>query len=254
MIAGRISRKNSTEHQARNDGQQVYSAKQAGAKYSRQSFDPDRFDQMILYSYWRSTTSFRVRTVLNFLKLDYETRSVNLLAGGQRDAEYTAINPAKGVPALVLDTGAVLTQSWPIIDYLLETNSGHGLLPDDPVDRALVRAAAAVIAFDIHPVNNLRILARLRELRHGEDVIKDWNLHWMTEGFTAFQALIEKDTPFCFGQRPSLADIALAGQMVNARRWGVDMTPFQRLVDIDARCRQIDAFNDALPENQPDAQ
>jgi len=209
---------------------------------------------MILYSYWRSTTSFRVRTVLNLLAIPYEIRSVNLLAGAQRNPDYAAINPAKGVPALELEDGTILTQSWPIIDYLLETHGPHDLLPDDPVARAHVRAAAAVIAIDIHPVNNLRILARLREMGHDEAAIKDWNIHWMREGFTAFQSLIDPQTPFCFGDAPGLADICLAGQMTNARRWGLDMTPYQRLVDIDARCQTIPAFVHAAPQNQPDAQ
>jgi len=158
------------------------------------------------------------------------------------------------VPSLVLEDGTVLTQSLAILHYLDAVAPDPPLLPADPVARARVEAAAQVIALEIHPVNNLRVLAYLRErLGHDQDAAEAWMRHWMHEGFTAFQALIRPDARLCFGARPDLADICLAGQMINARRWGLDLSPFPRLVEIDGRLRALPAFERAMPERQPDA-
>lgn len=208
---------------------------------------------MKLYSYWRSTTSIRVRAALNLKGLDYELVPVDLVAGVQRSAEYTAVNPGQGVPALVLDDGTVLTQSLAILDYLDETHPEPPLLPEGAVARAQARAAAHQIALDVHPVNNLKVVNRLKALGHDQDVAVDWMLHWMSEGFTAFQRMIRPDTPFCFGETPGLADLCLVAQIYNARRWDCDLAPFQRLVDIDARCQEIPAIASAMPDQQPDA-
>lgn len=210
---------------------------------------------MKLYSYWRSTTSVRVRIVLNLKGIDYEIVPVNLVDGDQKTDDFRAINPSQGVPALVLDDGTVLTQSMAIITYLETIRPEPRVLPEDPVERALVEAAAHTIALDIHPVNNLKIGAYLKTtLGHSQDDYVAWMNHWMHEGFTAYQSLIRPGTPFSFGETPDLADICLVGQMVNARRWGLDLSPFARLVEIDEKCRAIRAFAKGLPEAQPDAQ
>ncbi|WP_238365012.1 maleylacetoacetate isomerase [Mesobacterium pallidum] len=209
---------------------------------------------MKLYNYWRSTTSVRVRIVLALKGVSYDYVPIALTRGEQAGADYMALNPAKGVPALVLDDGRVLTQSMAIIRYLEATYPEPPVLPADPYLRARVEAASEVIAVDIHPVNNLKILGYLKgTLGHSQDEAVAWMQHWMTEGFTAFQTMIEDDTPFAFGDTLGLADICLVGQMVNARRWGLDLAPFGRLVEIDARARELDAVRQGLPEAQPDA-
>lgn len=210
---------------------------------------------MKLYSYWRSTTSFRVRAALNLKRFDYDIAPVNLVEGAQRSADYLALNPVGGVPALVLDDGTVLTQSLAILDYLDATRPKPPLLPGDAVPRAQVLAAALAIATDIHPVNNLKVVGYLREnLGHSQDDAVVWMRHWMAEGLAAFQALIRADTRYCFGNdTPDMADLCLAGQMINARRWELDLASFARLVEIDEELRALPAIAAALPENQPDA-
>lgn len=209
---------------------------------------------MILYSYWRSTTSLRVRAALNLKGISYEIQPVSLLQGAQTAAEYTALNPGVGVPTLVLDDGTVLTQSMAILDWLEETHPDPALLPRDPVARAHVRAAAQVIAMDIHPVNNLKVLARMNSLGHDQSDCVDWMHHWMDKCFAAYQALLpEHDGPYSFGETMTQADLCLVGQMVNARRWGLDLAPFTRLCAIDAAARTSPEIVAALPENQPDA-
>lgn len=207
-----------------------------------------------LYSYWRSTTSFRVRAALNLKAVPYDIESVNLLEGAQKSDDYAEINPGKGVPSLILPDGTTLTQSMAILDWIEETYPEPALLPADPIQRTKVKAAAHQIALDIHPVNNLKLLGYLKgTLGHTPEETVTWMNHWMTEGFTAFQSMIAPDTQFCFGDTPGLADLCLVGQMINAKRWGCDMTPFDRLLEIDARCQSIDAIAFAMPDSQPDA-
>lgn len=209
---------------------------------------------MKLYSYWRSTTSYRVRIALNLKGVSYETVPINLVAGEQRAPDYVALNPGKGVPTLVLDNGEVLTQSLAIIDYLDATIPEPPFLPENPLERARVRAAAHTIAMDIHPVNNLKVVTHLKS-RYGlsaEDGI-EWFRHWMTEGFHAYQALLLDGCVFSFGDSPDLADICLVAQLYNAHRWGVDMTPFARLLEIEEHALALPEFAAARPENQPDA-
>lgn len=208
---------------------------------------------MKLYSYWRSTTSYRVRTALNLKGIAYETIPVNLISDEQNQPAYAALNPNRSVPMLVTDDDTVLIQSMAILDWLEETYPDPPFLPIDKADRARVRAAALGIATDIHPVNNLRIVARLKSMGHDQQEAVDWMKHWMDQGFIAFSHLIDNDTPFSFGQRPGLADICLVPQLYNARRWGLDLTPYRRLADIEARCLALPSFKDAEPENQPDA-
>ena len=208
---------------------------------------------MKLYTYWRSTTSYRVRIAMNFKGLVFEPVPVNLVSGEQTAPDYAALNPGHGVPTLVLDDGTVLTQSMAILDWLEETHPDPALLPIDAVQRAKVRAAALTIAADIHPVNNLRVIARLKSMGHSQQEAIAWMNDWMTSGFAAFNELTDPDAPFCFGNVPGLADLCLVPQLYNAHRWGCDLTPFARLTKIEARCLALPAFDAARPENQPDA-
>ncbi|MGH1579173.1 maleylacetoacetate isomerase [Planktotalea sp.] len=210
---------------------------------------------MVLYSYWRSTTSYRVRIGLNMKGLAYESRSIDLVAGAQRSEDFAAINPSRGVPALVLEDGTVLTQSMAILDYLDQRVPEPAFLPSDPTQRAKVSAAAQVIAMDIHPVNNLKVVGRLKG-EHGasQDDGVAWMRHWMTEGFHAYMALLPKgDHVFSFADTPQICDICLVAQLYNAHRWGVDMSPFARLLEIEEAAMALESFQRAKPEAQPDA-
>ena len=208
---------------------------------------------MRLYSYWRSTTSYRVRIALNLKGLAYEPVPVNLVAGDQIDRDYAKLNPGQGVPTLVLGDGTVLTQSMAILDWLEETQPDPALLPSHAVSRAKVRAAAMTIACDIHPVNNLRVVARLKAMGHSQEETVVWMNDWMLRGLTAFEKLISPDTDYCFGDTPGLADLCLVPQLYNAHRWGCDLSALSRLTEIEARCLDHAAFDAARPENQPDA-
>ena len=209
---------------------------------------------MKLYTYWRSTTSYRVRIALNLKGIAYEPVPVDLVAGMQRAPDYVALNPGQGVPTLVLGDGTVLTQSMAILDWLEETHPDPALLPTGPVPRAHVRAAALSIATDIHPVNNLRVVRKLKSFGHSQDETVAWMNGWMQDGLAAFGRLIRPDTPFCFGDTPGLADLCLVPQLYNAHRWGCDLTRFPRLREIEARCLALPAFDAARPETQPDAE
>jgi len=209
---------------------------------------------LTLYSYCRSTTSYRVRVALNLKGLTYDTVPVDLVAGGQRAVDYVARNPVKGVPTLVLEDGTVLTQSLAILEYLDHIAPDPALLPSNPLLRAKVQAAAQVIATEIHPVNNLKVVSRLKS-EHGltADEGVAWMRHWMTEGFTAYQSLLPEGSKYSFSDTPLLCDICLVAQLYNAHRWGVDMTPFVRLLKIEEHALKLPAFDAARPENQPDA-
>jgi maleylpyruvate isomerase len=209
-----------------------------------------------LYSYFRSSAAYRARIALNLKGLPYETESIHLTKGGgrQHTPEYRAVNPQGRVPALALDTGDVLIQSLALIEYLDETHPEPPLLPKDPVTRAHVRAAAQVIACDIHPLNNTSPLFYLKNtLKHDQDAINAWYAHWVTVGFAAFEALL-RPGPYCFGAQVGLADICLVPQVANARRFNVPLDNFPKIVAIDAACRELPAFDKARPENQPDAE
>ena len=208
---------------------------------------------MKLYSYWRSTTSYRVRIVLNLKGFDYDIVPVDLVKGAQRTPQYTAMNPGRGVPVLKLDDGTHLSQSLAIITYLDGLRPTPAILPADPLARARVEAAAYLVALDIHPVNNLRVVQHLEALGHSKADSVDWMVHWMHEGLTAYQAMIRPDTRFSFGDTPDLADICMVAQLYNGRRWGLNLAPFARIVEIEQACLALPAFDAARPENQPDA-
>lgn len=208
---------------------------------------------MQLYSHWRSTTSYRVRIAFNLKGIAFDTVPIDLGKGEQRVPTYLEVNPGAGVPALRLGDGTILTQSMAILEWAEEVAPKPAILPQDPQQRALVRAAAFGIATDVHPVNNLRVIGKLNRMGHSQEEGLAWMHDWMAIGFHAFARLIRDDTPFCFGESPSLADICLVPQLYNAHRWGVDLTAFARLTDIEARCLDLPAFADAHPENQADA-
>ncbi len=210
--------------------------------------------QLTLYSYWRSTTAYRVRIALHLKELAFDTRAINLVKGEQSSPDYLSLNPSHGVPSLILEDGTVLTQSMAIINYLDRRYPSPALCPTDPVLAAKVQAAALVIACDIHPVNNLKVVSQLKKLGHSQDEAVAWMQDWMVRGFEAYQALIDPSSAFSFGDELSLADICLVPQLYNAHRWGVDLSPFERLVEIEQRCLALAAFEAAHPQRQPDAE
>ena len=209
---------------------------------------------MRLHSYWRSTAAYRVRIGLNLKGLPYEQVTHDLRVGAQATDTYASINPQKLIPTLEVD-GAVLTQSLAILEWLEETHPTPALLPKAAVDRALVRGMAATVTADIHPLNNLRVLAELRgRFNADESQINAWIAHWIGAGFTALEALIERHgSGFAFGATPTLADCCLVPQVYSAERFGVDLTPYPRLMAAVNAARALDAFAAAHPLQQPDA-
>lgn len=211
---------------------------------------------MKVYTYFRSSAAYRLRIALNLKGLSGDMVSVHLQKdGGQhRKPEYRAVNPQMRVPALRLDSGEVLTQSLAIIEYLDEVDPQPPLLPRDPVERAKVRALALAIACDIHPLNNLASLRYLKnELGQEQSKIDAWYHHWILEGFEALETMV-RPGPYAFGGEVTLADVCLVPQIYNARRLKVPLDRFPKLVAIDAACAKLPAFEQARPENQPDAE
>lgn len=208
---------------------------------------------MKLYTYWRSSAAYRVRIALNLKSVPRQDIFVSLVAGAQAAPDYAALNPQCLVPALELDDGTVLTQSLAIIDWLEATWPEPALLPSEPLLRAKVLAAAHSVSMDIHPVNNLRVLNALSERFGASDTARrDWMHHWMRLGFDALEIQLPA-TRFAFGTAPGLADICLIPQLYNARRWGLDLTPWPKLSAVEAACLALPAFSEAAPEAQRDA-
>ncbi|HEX2633657.1 MAG TPA: maleylacetoacetate isomerase [Bradyrhizobium sp.] len=209
---------------------------------------------MRLHGYFRSSASYRVRIALNLKGLSAEHLPHHLRKGEQRDPAYLAINPQGLVPTLQ-DQGIIITQSLAIIEWLEETHPEPPLLPNDALRRAHVRAFAQVLACDTHPVQNLKVLTRLRELGLAGEKVTDWAAWANREGLTACEALLANEAgPFCFGEAPGMADLCLVPQLANARRFGVDLSGFPRLLKAEAATKNIKAFADAAPERQPDAE
>ena len=212
-----------------------------------------------LYGYWRSSAAYRVRIALGLKGLPYENVSVHLVRDGgeQRKPKYKRVNPQGRVPALEHD-GRVLTQSLAIIEYLDETAPEPALLPPDAAGRARVRALAQLIACDIHPLNNLRVLQYLGgKLGASEDARNDWYRYWITDGFEALEALLAGSPEtgrYCHGDTPGLADVLLVPQVYNARRYQCDLAPYPTIARIDEACNAMPAFERARPERQPDAE
>src|ERR1700712_1285506 len=210
---------------------------------------------MKLHGYFRSSASYRVRIALNLKGLSPEHLPPPLRKGEQCAPAYLAINPQGLVPTLEDDAGTVLTQSLAIIEWLDETHPAPPLLPKDPLRRAKVRAFAQALACDTHPVQNLKVLARLRQLGLPEEKVTEWAAWANREGLAACETLIAGEGgPFCFGASPTIADLCLVPQLANARRFGVDVTAYPRLLEAEAAARTIQAFADAAPDRQPDAE
>jgi len=210
---------------------------------------------MKLYGYFRSSAAFRVRIALNLKKLDYETAAIHLRRNDQTGPDYLAVNPQGLVPTLE-DGSRSLIQSLAIIEYLDETYPDPTLLPRSPEDRARVRALAEIVACDIHPINNLRVLRYLtHSLGHDEAAIATWYNHWIDAGFQAFERLLAEDArtgTFCHGDAPGLADITLVPQVVNAERYRLDLAPYPTITRIYQNCIRLEPFAAAHPNNQPD--
>ncbi len=210
---------------------------------------------MKLFGFFRSSAAFRVRIALNLKGLAYEDAFIHLRRGDQRSDDFLAINPQGLVPALEID-GHTLIQSMAIVEYLDETHPQPPFLPTDAAGRARVRALAAIVACDIHPINNLRVLRYLsRPLGHDQAAIETWYNHWIAIGFEAFERLLAGDRhtgDFCDGDRPGLADIALVPQIVNSERYRLDLSPYPTIARIYTNCMKLNAFAAAHPNNQPD--
>jgi maleylacetoacetate isomerase len=209
---------------------------------------------MKLHGYFRSSAAYRARIALNLKGLTAEHLPHHLRKGEQTAPAYLALNPQGLVPTLE-KAGAVLTQSLAIIEWLDETHPSPPLLPKDPLRRAKVRAFALAIACDIHPVQNLKVLARLRQLGLPEEQVTEWAAWVNREGLSACEALVKGEKgPFCFGDKPTMADLCLVPQLANARRFGVDVSAFPRLLEAEAAAREMKAFADAAPDRQSDAE
>ena len=212
---------------------------------------------MQLYGYFRSSASYRVRIALSFKGLDYDLQPVHLRRGEQRAPGYVARNPQGLVPSLVHD-GAALTQSLAIVEYLEERFPEPALLPARTADRAWVRALAQVVACDVHPLNNLRVLQYLeKDLGLDDDSRAAWARRWIEDGFDAMEAMLRDDPRtgrHCFGDGPTVADVCLVPQIFNSQRFAVDMSRYPTLVRIHENCMRLPAFRDQAPERQADAE
>ncbi len=211
-----------------------------------------------LYGYWRSTAAYRVRIALNMKQISYTQESVHLVKDGgqQHKPEYQMLNPQELVPTLV-DNGFVVGQSMAILEYLEEKYSNCPLLPKDIKQRAFVRQLCQLIISDVHPLNNLRVLSYLKNELDVSDENKElWYHHWIRKGFTAYQELLNKnnlDGDYSLGNELSLADVCLIPQIYNANRFNFPMDEFPRLKAINENCLKLERFQNAIPENQPDA-
>lgn len=214
---------------------------------------------MKLYTFFRSSASYRVRIVLNLKDLSYEQAPIHLRRGGgeQFSAAYKALNPQALVPTLE-DNGKILTQSLAIIEYLEDKYPKPALLPSDAADKALVRAMALNIACEVHPIQNLRVLNYVKSsYGQTDEQVNRWAQHWIDLGLSALEQSIVahgKGGKFCFGDAPTLADVCLVPQLGNARRYGCDLSKYPIILNIEKNCMALPAFANAAPEKQPDAE
>jgi len=208
---------------------------------------------MKIYEAIRSSASFRVRIALNLKDLPYQSEVLDLRAGDHLRDSYARINPQRAVPALV-DGERTLVQSMAIVEYLEETHPEPPLLPRSPAERARVRAIAQLVACEMHPLNNLRVLGYLeRELRLSEQARDAWYAHWVREGFRSLEPMLaDRQTGrFCHADAPTVADVFLVPQVVNAQRFKVDLADFPRAVGVFERCMKLPAFERAHPAKHP---
>ncbi|WP_454780261.1 maleylacetoacetate isomerase [Legionella sp. WA2022007384] len=208
---------------------------------------------MKLYDYFRSTACYRVRIALNLKDITYEKIDIHLVnhGGEQHSAEYKAVNPQELVPSLEINE-QIISQSLAIIDYLDETYPTPALLPQNPLDKATVRSLALIVACDMHPLNNLRVLNRLKEqFQASETQVTEWYHHWLKAGFDAFEAKLmnlKRSQPFCFGDAVTLADLCLIPQVYNAHRFHFAMNNYPLINEINAHCLTLEQFKKAAPE------
>jgi maleylacetoacetate isomerase len=210
---------------------------------------------LTLHSYWRSSAAYRVRIALALKRLPYRQVAWQMAEGEHQLPAYRSIAPFGLVPMLEID-GRRLQQSLAIIEHLEERHPEPALLPADPAGRAQARALAQLVACDVHPLNNLRVLKRLRAQFGADDAqVQDWYRHWCEEGFRAFEAALPPAQAggYALGGAPSLVECCLVPQVYNALRYGVDLAPFERVRAIAEACARLPAFDEARPENQPDA-
>jgi maleylacetoacetate isomerase/maleylpyruvate isomerase len=208
-----------------------------------------------LYTYFRSSASFRVRIALNLKGLAYEPVFVHLAKGEHRQPKYTGVNAQGLVPMLELDDGTRLTQSLAIMEWLDEKHPSPALLPKDPLPRARVRATADLIACEIHPLNNLRVLQHLKRLGQTQEQIDTWYRHWIADGLSKLEAdLGQSKSRFCHGETPTAADCCLVPQIFNAQRYNSDLAPYPTTLRVFENCMKLEAFDRAQPSKQPDAE
>jgi maleylacetoacetate isomerase/maleylpyruvate isomerase len=209
-----------------------------------------------LYTYFRSSAAFRVRIALNLKGLAYEPAFVHLAKGEHRTEAYAKVNPQALLPTLELDDGTRLTQSLAIIEYLDEKHPQKPLVPKDAQQRARVRSLSYLIASEIHPLNNLRVLQHLkRALSQSEDQVSTWYRHWIADGLAKLEAeLAGHKGRFCHGDTPTMADCCLVPQIFNAKRYQSDLAPYPQTMRVFEACMQLEAFDRAQPSKQPDAE
>ena len=209
---------------------------------------------MKLYGHFLSAASWRVRIALNLKGLPYRYVPIHLSHGEHQAPSYLAMNPQGLLPALKLSHGVVLTQSLAIIEWLEETHPSPTLLPGDAILRARIRAFALALAADTHPLHTRAVLAKLSGCGLDDPAVMSWAADANVRGLEACEAVVFSSGAFCFGAAPSLADVCLVPQLGAARRFGVDVTRFPRLIAIEAACKALPAFADAAPSRQPDAE
>jgi maleylacetoacetate isomerase/maleylpyruvate isomerase len=210
-----------------------------------------------LYTYFRSSAAFRVRIALNLKGLRYEPVFVHLAKGEHRQPDYAEVNPQALLPTLELDDGTRLTQSLAIIEWLDEKHATPSLLPKDPLARARVRSLAYLVACEIHPLNNLRVLQHLkRALGQSQEQIDNWYRHWIADGLAKLEADLARPGTgkFCHGDAPTMADCCLVPQIFNARRYNSELAPYPASLRVFENCMKLEAFDRAQPAKQPDAE
>ena len=210
---------------------------------------------MKLYTYFRSSAAFRVRIALNLKGVQYQPVFVHLAKGEHRTPEYAKVNPQALVPTLELDDGTRLSQSLAIIEYLEEKHPSPALLPKDALGRARVRSLSNLVASEIHPVNNLRVLQHLkRALGQSQEQIDTWYRYWIADGLAKLEAELQRKNRFCHGDAPTMADCCLVPQIFNAKRYQSDLAPYPNTMRVFDECMKLEAFDRAQPSKQPDAE